>query len=202
MTSLETERTPSCLTLRVSAFELRRIDPVVDRPNALRRREPLVAHELRDVLRDGDPARRHATDHAPRAAEWLAPVEVRGRVHRRNGGHPRNERGSLSVHVSVDEMGVHDVRAERADLGEQGRDEQRIHVRSGRAHGDVDVGGAQVVDEEVAAAAAEDAHPDVDAFGREGGEEREQVTFGPTDPLCPLDVEDSHPVGPQSVLLE
>ena len=172
-------------------MESRSIDPVIDRPNAIRGREALVAHEARDVLRDGDATFRDATDGASRAAVRLAQVEVGRGMYGRNCRHPRDQCRGLPVDVGVHKVCVHDVGTERADVGDQGWEQDGIDVGARLVHDDVDPGSSQVLDEKITATGLEHAHSDVDTSLGERGQETEEVPFGSSDAFDFLDVQDA-----------
>ena len=105
---------------------------------------------------------------------------------------------ALTVHVGVHQVRVHDVGAKRADLRDQGRDQDRIHVGAGGSHRDVDACRAQFLHEEVTAPRPQHAHSDVDAHCGERRQEEEEVSFGSSDALDALDVQDPHAISWQA----
>ena len=118
-------------------------------------------------------------------------------MHRRHGRHATRARRDLTVDIGVHEVGVHELGAEATDLGHQLRDQQRVGVVPAPLDDHVDAGAAHLLDEPVAVADLEHAHPHVDSTRLERGEQREEMALRATDPLDSLDMQDAHRVRPR-----
>ena len=87
---------------------------------------------------------------------------------------------------------VHDVGTELADLCNELGHQLHVQVATRVAHGYVDARRLKLADEALSLAGREHTHTGLDTHGAEGGQQGKQVALRSGYPLGPLDVKDPH----------